>query len=118
MATTLAHSELAQQCFAPQELAEACTLVTAAHSGQTELVQTLVEKSTVLAKYPAWRAEQRPASAMCQLELQWELPLKKLQEAVEELLAGNSTYVALIGSERIWQGDPFLLQTRSCCSSQ
>ncbi|WIA44209.1 hypothetical protein OEZ86_010525 [Tetradesmus obliquus] len=110
VATTLAHSKLAQQSFAPDELVEATALAFAAHSGSTELVQALVEKSTVLAKYPAWRAEQRPASAMRQLELQWELPKQKLQEAFEQLLAGNSSYVALFGSERIWQGDPFLLQ--------
>lgn len=110
VATTLADSELAQQCFTPQELAVACTLATAAHSNQTQLVQALADKSPVLAKYPAWSAEQRPASAMRQLQLQLRLPLQPLKEVFECSHEDSSAYRVVYGTLHIWQGARFQLQ--------
>jgi hypothetical protein len=110
VATTVARSELAQDCFASKELAEACTLTTAAHSSQSDLVQALADRSSVLAKYPAWSAKQRPASAMQQLELQWELPLQTLQTVVEHHFTENSRFEIATGTKGTWQGDQFQLR--------
>ncbi|KAF6262845.1 hypothetical protein COO60DRAFT_1674169 [Scenedesmus sp. NREL 46B-D3] len=38
----MAQSKLAQECFSPEEMAQACTLATAAHSNQSLLVEALV----------------------------------------------------------------------------
>lgn len=115
--TTLAQSQLAQQCFAPEELATASALATAAHSGQTQVLQALVNRSPVLRKYPAWSAKQRPASAMKQLELLWELPLKTLKTAVARLLE-HSTVESLSGPEKTWKGDQFQLMLQLTCDER
>ncbi|KAF6251460.1 hypothetical protein COO60DRAFT_1675745 [Scenedesmus sp. NREL 46B-D3] len=80
----MAQSKLAQECFSPEEMAQACTLATAAHSNQSLLVEALVGMSTPISKHPTWMAGQRPPSAMQELEIQWQLPLQELSTAVAQ----------------------------------
>jgi hypothetical protein len=103
VATVLAHTKLGQQCFTAEELAEACTLATAAHSSQHDLLQALAENSEVLAKFPAWSAEQRPASATQQLELQYKMTMQELKVAVEQHLQDRTELSTLV-DQKIWRG--------------
>jgi hypothetical protein len=107
VSTVIARSMLAHETFSYHEIGEACVLATAQHSKQGQLVQALAHSSAVVAKYPAWTAEQRPPSIMQQLELHLRPPLQELRTLVGKLLQGTTKSSSLFSREKIWQGDHY-----------
>jgi hypothetical protein len=106
VATVIARSKLAKQCFTAEELADACTLTTAAHCKQGGLLRALA-KSGALA---SWSSKRRPASAMQQLELQLEVPIEALMQEVEAHLEGAKCSTAIASSGvKTWQGEQMQL---------
>jgi hypothetical protein len=104
-------------------------LSTAAHSSQPQDdAEALLQFSVVLQKYPAWAAEQRPASARQQLNIEWRLPLQQLKEEGTAYLAKVATAETsqTTGSESLqspthnWTGDQFglLLRIVSVCGAK
>lgn len=65
----------------------------------------------VLAKYPAWKANKRPASAVTQLDMQWALPLQQLQEALEQHLSSERRLpgACVQKSDSTWRGQSMRL---------
>jgi hypothetical protein len=94
---------MAGLCFNSGELAAACVLACAQHSNNPQLAAHLVNESRTVAEHPAWTAKQRPASAVQQLEMQWQLPLQQLKTAAEEPSPGS------VRSKQVWQGQCFEL---------
>jgi hypothetical protein len=109
ISTAIAESRLAQSCFSPAELALASILAVAGSlpEDQRQTVSApLLKKSNAVLKFPTWTAQQRPASAMQQLEFQWLLPLQELQAAIETHLDTSKTR-GVYGSSHKWQGRDF-----------
>uniref|UniRef100_A0A383W8I4 BACK domain-containing protein n=1 Tax=Tetradesmus obliquus TaxID=3088 RepID=A0A383W8I4_TETOB len=104
----VARTRLAQSLFSAAEIAEACVLASAGKRSQ--VAQTLLEHSPAVARFPAWKAAKRPASAMRQLDMQWQLPLQQLQEAVQQHLQHKLKMHYLLSTRHTWQGTCFMLK--------
>jgi hypothetical protein len=118
ISTMMARARMTTLCLKPTEIAEACLLACAAQSEQPqEALDALLQKSSVLAKYPAWKAQKRPASAMQQLDMRWRLPLQQLQATVVHALSTAAEGVPLASCSHdmysrsyCWQGQVFKLR--------
>jgi hypothetical protein len=62
----------------------------------------------VQADYPAWFLQQRPASAMQELSITWEVPLAEVKQLVELHLQQGGSH-AEYGDTYTWQGRSFRL---------
>uniref|UniRef100_A0A383W349 BACK domain-containing protein n=1 Tax=Tetradesmus obliquus TaxID=3088 RepID=A0A383W349_TETOB len=74
----------------------------------TVMMQSILANThcPALKKYPAWGAEQRPASAK-QPVIEWQLPLSLVQAAVEKHLSSSSDRTTIgASSTHIVQGQP------------
>lgn len=92
-----------QLCFSTEELCIACVCATA------ENLASLQEaSSSVLKKYPAWTAPQRPASNR-EHKVEWKLPLADLQVAVERRFSTGATAV-ICSPSTVVQGHNLKLQ--------
>ncbi|WIA20604.1 hypothetical protein OEZ85_004988 [Tetradesmus obliquus] len=109
-ATTMARSLLATRYFSAAELAEACLLASAPRGSKT--ARRLLQHSSAVARFPAWKDAKRPASALQpaeQLDIQWQLPLQQLQAAVQQHLQDTPAVPPLLSSQHTWQGSCFKL---------
>jgi hypothetical protein len=109
--TVMLQSSLMQLCFDQSELVLIPLLCSPHENDMSSLLQYSME-CPALAKYPAWSAEKRPASAK-QPEIEWRLPLDQVQAALEQLLPllgnGNRSTDIAISSTYILQGQPTCL---------
>jgi hypothetical protein len=83
VSTVIARSRLGVLCCSAAELAEACLLASSTSANQEQLAAPLLGNSLALAAFPAWTADQRPASAMQQLHIPMQIDLQQLQLMVE-----------------------------------
>jgi hypothetical protein len=102
---------MAGLCFTSGDIADACVLACAQHSNNPQLAAPLVNENSTVAKHPAWTAKKRPASAVQQLEMQWQLPLEQLKTTVEQHLLAASADALVLSSEHLWQGQCFEMFT-------
>lgn len=110
MSTVMARSTLASLCFDMGDMAEACVYSSAVQTKQKDAIAAIEGYSKVLKKYPAWSAEQRPASAMVKLDLQWKLPLRELKALLDDHAKDTTKEAgAWNESSRSWQGQEFTL---------
>ncbi|KAF6262080.1 hypothetical protein COO60DRAFT_1458818 [Scenedesmus sp. NREL 46B-D3] len=101
--TVMPQSSLVQQCF---KLSELALLQTCCMPGGYAALNAV--KAPVLLAYPAWKAEQRPASAK-QPVIDWFLPLSTLEGAAMEVLSGKQTIAGCCSRGHILQGQPMML---------
>lgn len=101
--TVMPQSVLVQHCFDQSEL---LLMHVCCASGVHAKLQAQA-LSPALKKYPAWGAEQRPASAK-QPMFEWQLPLGTVQAAVEKHLSSSSSTATVVGTSsfHIVQGQP------------
>lgn len=85
ISTAMANSPLMAQCFTPAEIAVAVAMGFAGVETANQH-RGLINSSPVVAKYPAWTAQKRPASATTAKEMQWLVPLPQLKQLFEQHL--------------------------------
>jgi hypothetical protein len=85
-------------------------MLASTHQGKRLDYAALVTCSSVFAALPAWIAAKRPASAVQRLEVQWTLPLRQLQQAMQQHWqdTSESAHIYCEG-EYAWQGRVFQL---------
>jgi hypothetical protein len=109
----IARSSMAGLCFTSGDIAEACVLACAQHSNNPQLAAPLVDGSRTVTEHPAWTAKKRPASAVQQLEMQWQLPLQQLKT----IIVGqhmDTDYDVVRSSKHLWQGQCFEMTAFLC----
>lgn len=103
--TVIPNSTFGSLCFSAADIAAARTYTSAVRANWAGDVNGMDKKNPILARYPAWAAEKRPASAMNQLLNTWKVPLHQLRDAIAEHLENVRNMQQLHSSNtHVWCG--------------